>query len=212
MLNMYVMDKPSKWEDYLKLVEFTYNNGYQAYLKMSPFKALYCRRCNTPVSWDNPIDRAMVGPDILQEMEEKMIKIKKNSKVSQYRHKICADKGQNFRQFKVGDHVFLKVKEILIYLKLGNCAKLEARYCGSFEILERIGHVAYMLALPTSLSIHNVLHVSLLKKYVPNDNHVIDWNVIQMEEVGDFQVQPMCILYRKVKTLWNRVYELVKVQ
>jgi hypothetical protein len=54
MLRMYVMDKPSKWEDYLHLVEFSYNNGYQASLKMIPFEALYGRKCNTLVSWDNP--------------------------------------------------------------------------------------------------------------------------------------------------------------
>jgi hypothetical protein len=63
MLRMYVMDKPSKWEDYLHLVEFSYNNGYQASLKMSPFEALYGRKCNTPVSWDNLADRAVVGPE-----------------------------------------------------------------------------------------------------------------------------------------------------
>jgi hypothetical protein len=50
MLRMYVMDKPSKWEDYLHLVEFAYNNGYQASVKMSPFEAVYSRMCNTPVS------------------------------------------------------------------------------------------------------------------------------------------------------------------
>jgi hypothetical protein len=50
MLRMYVMDKPSKWKDYLHLVEFVYNNGYHASLKMSPFEALYGRRCNTPMS------------------------------------------------------------------------------------------------------------------------------------------------------------------
>jgi hypothetical protein len=55
MLRMYVMDKPSKWEDYLHLVEFFYNNGYQASLNMSPFEALYGRKCSTPVSWDNPL-------------------------------------------------------------------------------------------------------------------------------------------------------------
>jgi transposase InsO family protein len=54
MLQMYVMDKPSKWEDYLYLVEFSYNNGYHASLKMSPFESLYGRKCNTLVSWDNP--------------------------------------------------------------------------------------------------------------------------------------------------------------
>jgi hypothetical protein len=80
MLRMYVMDKPSKWEDYLHLVEFSYNNGYQASLKMSPFEALYGRKCNTPVSWDNPADRAVVGPELLREMEEKLLKIKQNLK------------------------------------------------------------------------------------------------------------------------------------
>jgi hypothetical protein len=56
------MDKPSMWEDYLYLVEFVYNNGYQASLKMSPFKDLYGRKCNTPVSWENPIDIVVLGP------------------------------------------------------------------------------------------------------------------------------------------------------
>jgi hypothetical protein len=75
-------------------------------------------------------------------------------------------------------------------LKLGNCSKLVARYCGTFEILERIVTVAYMLALPASMSIHNVFHVSFLKKYIPDANHVIDWNVIQVEQEGAFQVHP----------------------
>ena len=63
-LRMYVMDKPSKWKDYLHLVELYYNNGYQASLKMIPFEALYGRRCSTPVSWDNPTDRVVVGLEL----------------------------------------------------------------------------------------------------------------------------------------------------
>jgi hypothetical protein len=62
---MYVMDKPSKWEDYLHLVEFSYNNGHQASLKMIPLEALYGRSCNTYVIWDNPTDCAVVGPNML---------------------------------------------------------------------------------------------------------------------------------------------------
>jgi hypothetical protein len=62
MIRMYMMDKPSKWEYYLHLVGFAYNNRHQASLKMSPFEALYGRKCNTPVSWDNLEDRAVVGP------------------------------------------------------------------------------------------------------------------------------------------------------
>jgi hypothetical protein len=85
MLRMYVMDKPSKWEDYLHLVEFSYNNGYQASLKMSPFEALYGRKCNTPVSWDNPTDRVVLGPELLKDMEDQMVKIKQNLKATQDR-------------------------------------------------------------------------------------------------------------------------------
>ena len=82
ILRMYVMDKPSRWEDYLHLVEFAYNNGYHASLKMSPFEALYSKRCNTPVNWDNPADSKVVGPEFLKEMEDQMIKIKQNLKVA----------------------------------------------------------------------------------------------------------------------------------
>jgi hypothetical protein len=78
----------------------------------------------------------------------------------------------------VGDHVFLKVKAKKSSLKLGSCSKLAVHYCGSFEILERIGPIAYMIAFPTSMHVHNVFHVSFLKKYVLDANHVIDWIVI----------------------------------
>ena len=82
---MYVMDQPSKWEDYLYLVEFSYNNGYHSSLKMSPFEAMYGRKCNTPISWDNPTDKVIVGTKLLKDMEDEMVKIKHNIKVSQDR-------------------------------------------------------------------------------------------------------------------------------
>jgi hypothetical protein len=85
ILRMYVMDKPSIWEYYLHLVEFTYNNGYHASLKMIPFEALYGRKCNIPMRWDNLVDREVVGPDLLKEMEDQMIKIKQNLKTAQDR-------------------------------------------------------------------------------------------------------------------------------
>jgi hypothetical protein len=112
----------------------------------------------------------------------------------------------------VGDHVFLKVKANRSSLKLGNCSKMVAHYCGLFEILERIGPVAYMISLPASMYVHNVFHVSLLNKYIPDANHVIDWNVIQMEQAGTFQVHPICILDRKIKHHQNQAIGLVKVQ
>jgi hypothetical protein len=63
---MYVMDQPSKWEDYIHSVVFSYKNGYQVSLKMSPFEALYGRKCNTLVSWDHPTDRAFLGQELLK--------------------------------------------------------------------------------------------------------------------------------------------------
>jgi hypothetical protein len=117
-------------------------------------------------------------------MDERMLKIKKNLKSSQGKQKRYADKGGTHREFKVGDHVFLKVKANRSSLKLGNCSKLVAQYCGLFEILERIGSLDYMISFPTSMSVHNVFHVSLIKKYIPDANHVIDWNVILVEQEG----------------------------
>jgi hypothetical protein len=107
MLRMHVMHQPKKWEEYLPLVEFSYNNGYQKSLKMSPFEALYGRQCNIPISWDNPVDIITLGPDMLKEMEQQVIQIKQNLKIAQDRQKSYADRNRTPREFKVGDHVYL---------------------------------------------------------------------------------------------------------
>ena len=61
---------------------------------------------------------------------------------------------------------------------MGTCSKIAPQFCGPFEILDRVGLVAYILALPPTIKAHNVFHVSLLKKYVHESNHIIDWYVI----------------------------------
>jgi hypothetical protein len=108
MLHMYIMNKPSKWEEYLHLVEFTYNNFYQTYLKMSPFKALYGIRCNTHVSWDNPVNRITLGPEMLKEMEQEVIKIKQNLKTTQDKHKSYTKRNRTHKEFKVASMCILK--------------------------------------------------------------------------------------------------------
>ena len=85
MLQMYVMNNPTKWEDYLHLAEFTYNNGYQAFKNMSPFEVLYGWKCRTPVTWDSPVDRLMLGPDLLFELEQLVTKVQGNLKEAEDR-------------------------------------------------------------------------------------------------------------------------------
>jgi len=91
MLIMYVMDKPSKRKDYLHLFEFSYNNNHQMSLGMSLFEAVYGRKCKTPVSWENPVNRVVIGPKMLKEMEQEVIKIRQKLKVTQDMHKSYID-------------------------------------------------------------------------------------------------------------------------
>ena len=76
MLHMYVMDKPSNWEDFLHLVEFQYNNGKQVSLGLTPFEALYGRKCRTPVTCDIPLNIIAPGKELLKEMEQEVAKIR----------------------------------------------------------------------------------------------------------------------------------------
>jgi hypothetical protein len=95
---------------------------------------------------------------------------------------------------------------------LGNCAKLAPRFCAPFEILARIGLVAYQLALQANIRIHIVFHVSLLNKYIHDPTHMIDWNLVQVEPEGEFQVERLHILDQREVVLRNRVDAKVKVQ
>jgi hypothetical protein len=85
MLRMYVRTKLSKWEDYLHLVEFAYNNGYQNSAKLIPFQVLYDKKCTTPISCYNPVERLMVQPKKLQEMESMVRKVQHNLKEAEDR-------------------------------------------------------------------------------------------------------------------------------
>lgn len=193
------------------LVEFAYNNGYQTLAKLSPFEVLYDQKCTTPISWDDPVERLMVGPEMLQEMESTVRKVQQNLKEAQNRQESYANQKIRHFEFQVGDHVYLKFKARKSSLKLENRAKLAPRFCGPFDILAQIGPVAYQLALPANLRINNVFHVSLLKKYVHDPTHMIDWNLVQVEPESEFQVEPLHILDRREITLRNKVVAPIKV-
>ena len=191
------MEKPSQWEDYLHLVEFAYKNGYHALEKMSMFEILYGKKCTTPISWDSLVDRLMVGPKMLQDMEQTVREVQRNLKVAQDLQKIYIDLKRQHKDFSIENHIYLRVKPKKSSLKLGRCSKLERWFCRPFQIFERIGPVGYKLVLPTHLRIHNVFHISLLKKIIHDSTHIIDQNVVQVELEKEFQVEPLRILDRK---------------
>jgi hypothetical protein len=91
------------------LAEFSYNNSYQASLKMAPLDALYGRRCHTPLNWSEAGERTLFGPYLVKDAEEKVQVIKENLKMAQMRQKSYHDKGTAPRHFEVGDYMYLKV-------------------------------------------------------------------------------------------------------
>ena len=117
--------------------------------------------------------------------------------MTQDRQKSYSYLKRQHKEFSVRDHVYLRVKSKKSSLRLGSCTKLAPWLCKPFHILERIGPVAYKIALPAHLRIHNVFHISLLKKYTHDPTHIIDWNVVQVELEGKFQAEPLPILDRK---------------
>eukprot|EP00253_Pinus_taeda_P012417 PITA_12417 len=212
MLRSYVMQQPTRWEEYLHLVEFAYNNGYHASLQMSPFEVLYRLKCRTPSSWGGPEDRLMLGPEMLKEMEEMVKRVRANLKVAQDRQKSFADRKRNFKEFQVGEHVYVRIQAKKSTLQWSGCAKLAPRICGPFQILVRIRPVAYQLALPSHIRVHNVFHVSVLKKYIYDPRHIISWQDIQVEPKGEFLVEPVSILDWRRVVLQKRAIIQVKVQ
>ena len=115
-------------------------------------------------------------------------------------------------EFEVGDHVFLKVMPRRGVVRFGKRGKLSPRFIGPFETLERVGTFAYRLALPPSMSsVHEVFHVSMLRKYTPDSAHVVDWGQIEVDTDGTFEEGPVCILGSRDQVLQRMTVRLVRV-
>ncbi|KAL6547062.1 hypothetical protein OROMI_022783 [Orobanche minor] len=197
----------------LPLVEFAYNNNYQSTIGMALYEALYGRKCRSPLYWDGVGERKILGPEMIEHTVEVMDQIRERIKVAQDHQKSYADKRRKDLEFYVGDKVFLKVSPTKGIVRFGPRSKLRPRYIGPFEILERIGELAYRLALPPELSaVHNVLHVSLLRKYVYDLSHVINHTAVEMNKDLTYEEQPEVILDRSVRQLRNKEKVFVKIQ
>ena len=149
------------WESNLPYAEFSYNNIYQASINMSPFEALYGRRCQTALMWSNVGEKTLEGPAFIKEAEEKVALIRKRLLETQSRQKSYADNRRRELSFKEGDFVYLKVSPMRGVKRFQAKGKLAPRFVGPYPIIGRIGPAAYRLQLPKSMSdIHNVFHVS----------------------------------------------------
>ncbi|KAL0560529.1 hypothetical protein IC582_000934 [Cucumis melo] len=212
MLRACALEFPGSWDSHLHLMEFAYNNSYQATIGMAPFEALYGKCCRSPVCWGEVGEQRLMGPELVQSTNEAIQKIRSRMHTAQSRQKSYADVRRKDLEFEVGDKVFLKVAPMRGVLRFERRGKLSPRFVGPFEILERIGPVAYRLALPPSLStVHDVFHVSMLRKYVPDPSHVVDYEPLEIDENLSYAEQPVEVLAREVKTLRNKEIPLVKV-
>ena len=97
-------------------------------------------------------------------------------------------------------------------VRFGKRGKLSPRFIGPFEILERVGTVAYWLALPPSMSgVHEVFHVSMLRRYTSDPAHVVDWGKIEVDTDGTFEEGPVRIMDSRDQVLRHKTVRLVKV-
>ncbi|GJW51452.1 putative reverse transcriptase domain-containing protein [Tanacetum coccineum] len=213
MLRACVMDFGGSWDTHLPLVEFSYNNSYHTSIKCAPFEALYGRKCRSPVIWTEVGESQLIGPELVQETTEKIFQIKERLETARSRQKSYADKRRKPLEFKVGDRVLLKVSPWKGVVRFGKKGKLAPRYVGPFEIVERVGKVAYRLKLPQELScVHNTFHVSNLKKCLAEPDVQVPLDEIEIDENLRFVEEPIEIVERDVKKLKRRRIPLVKVR
>lgn len=92
--------------------------------------------------------------------------------------KSYVDQHRELNDFKVGEHVYLHIKSKRRSLRIASCFKLTPRYCKTFEILEMIAPMTYRFSLPLIVKIHDFFHVSLLKRYMKDVDHMIEWSVL----------------------------------
>ena len=157
-------------------------------------------------------DHKVIGPDIVKEIEEKFQVIQQRLKVSSDRQKSYADLKRKDIEYEVRDKVIMKVSPWRKIIRFGKKGKLSPRFIGSYEILERIGIVAYRLALPSELAkLHNVFHVSMLQKYRYDESYILPIQDVQVQSYFTYDEIPKAILSREVKQLRNKQVPLVQV-
>ncbi|KAA3479584.1 reverse transcriptase [Gossypium australe] len=158
---------------------------------MAPYEALYGRRCRTQVRWSDLCEKKVIGVELIQEIEN-MVKVIRD------RLKMASDKQKSYADLKRRDiefSSFLRVYPWKKVLRLGKKGKLSPRFIGTYEVTERVGPVAYRLALPVELQkIHDVFHMSMLKRYRSDPSHILSPEEIELQSDLTYEEEPVKIL------------------
>ncbi|GJW63706.1 putative reverse transcriptase domain-containing protein [Tanacetum coccineum] len=172
-----------------------YNNSYHLSIQCAPFEALYGRKCRSHVLWAEIGEGRLIGPELVLETTDKVVLIKEKLKATRDHQKSYADKRRKPLEFEVGDRVLLRVSPWKGIVRFGKKGKLAPRYVEPFEILERIGLVAYRLRLPDELnSVHDTFHVSNLKKCLADANFHVSLDEIKVDKTLCFVEEPVEIM------------------
>ena len=212
MLRSCAIDYEGSCDRHIPLVEFMYNNSFQSSNGMAPYETLYGRKCKTPLCWTELSERKVIGPDLIQETEEKVKMIRERLTVATERQKSYADMKRKDIRYEIGEKVFLKVWPWKKVMRFGKKGKLSPRFIGPYEVIEKVDPVAYRLALPLDLEkIHNVFHMSMLRRYQSDPSPVVSSETIERRPDLTYEEEIVEILAREVKELRNKKILQVKV-
>ncbi|XP_021741299.1 uncharacterized protein LOC110707581 [Chenopodium quinoa] len=179
---------------------------------MEPFEALYGRKGRSPICWNDISETMILGPQMIEDTVKQVREIQSKVQAAQDRQKCYADLKRRKEEFEIGDKVFLKVSPMKGVMRFGKKGKLSLKYIGPYEILQRIGKVAYRLALLMDLSkVHDVFHVSQLRRYIPDKSHVLQPETIELDQSLTYEERPVKILDSKVRSTRNKNVKTVKV-
>ena len=150
-------------------------------------------------------EKKVIGPDLIQEIEEKVKMIRERLKVAADRQKSYTDLKRKDIQYEIREKVFLKVSPCKKVMRFGRKGKLSPRFIGSYEVIEKVGPMAFRLALPSELEkIRNIFHVSMLRRYRSDPSHVVSSEIIELRPDLTYEEEPIEIMAREVKELRNK--------
>ncbi|GKB08268.1 putative reverse transcriptase domain-containing protein [Tanacetum coccineum] len=213
MLRACVLDFGGSWDVHLPLVEFSYNNSYHSSVRCAPFDGLYGRKCRSQIMWAEVGKGHLIGPELVQKTTEKISQIKDRLKAARDRQKSYADKRRKPLEFSVDDYVLLKVSPWKGMVRFGKKGKLAPRFVGPFEIIKKVGMVAYRLDLPEELNgVHDTFHVSNLKKCLADQTLQVPLDEIRVDDKLNFVEESVEIMEREFKKLKRNRISIVKVR